>query len=90
MKIFMIVADKCPNTLTGIMGGRTFELGMPCLFPTGTHKLIEITEGFGKNGKPVVTLVYESGIVQELPDYNIEKYRQYEDEPEGKKAKRNA
>ena len=88
MFIFMIVADKCPNTLTGIMEGRTFQLGMTCLFPTGTHTLIEITEGLGKNGKPIVALVYDKGIVQELPDYNIEKYRQYEDEPKGEKTKR--
>jgi len=78
MKIFMIIVDKCPNTLTGQMGWRTFLVGAQHPIATkGEVILMDITEGVGKNGKPVVTLIFEKDIIIEIPDYAIEKYRDY-------------
>ncbi len=76
----MIFLDKAPNTLKGEMGWRTYITGEEYPVPTqGIIRLNEITEGIGRNGKPCVTLVFDKGVVIEVPDYGIEKYRYYEE-----------
>lgn len=78
--IFMIVFDKCPNTNTGETRGQIALVGVEYPIPSkGNLKLEAITEGMGKNGKPIVTLHYSGGVKGEIPDYNVEKLRYYEE-----------
>ena len=79
--IFMIVYDKVPNTMSGEMRGKFAIVGEPYPIPTkGILKLLKISEGFGHNGKPVLTIIYENNVVVELPDYGIEKCKFYSHE----------
>ena len=81
MKIFMIITDKCPNHSTGVMNGVPILVGQSYLIPNkGNLKLLDITEGTGRNGKPCVTLIHEKNVIIEMPDYGIDKYRDYSDE----------
>lgn len=79
MKIFMVVYDKVPNTNNGTMGYVVMAVGSSYpIAGKGILELRSISEGIGRNNKPVVTLVFEKGVVIEVPDYNVEKYRTYE------------
>lgn len=74
----MIIYDKAPNTSNGTMGGISVMVGQEYPIPSkGILKLLTITEGVGRNGKPIVTLAYEDDIIEEIPDYGIHKFRDY-------------
>lgn len=76
--IYMIIYDKAPNNTNGTMGGVARMIGETYPLPSyGWLKLNAITEGFGRNGKPIIALVFENNHIVEIPDYGIEKYRHY-------------
>ena len=81
--IYMIIYDKAPNNTNGSMGGTARLVGESYPLPSrGWLTLRAITEGFGRNGKPVVVLEFENNHIVEIPDYGIEKYRDYGQERE--------
>ena len=79
-EIFMVITDKCPNHTTGTFGGMPYLVGTEYLVPSkGLLRLNSIVEGLGKNGKPCIVLVFDKDITLEIADYNIDKYRKYEE-----------
>jgi len=76
--IYMVIYDKAPNNTNGSMAGVARLVGEQYPIPSkGWLTLQAITEGFGRNGKPIITLVFEKDHIVEIPDYGIEKYRYY-------------